>query len=140
MSLSKITVNGETVNLEFGYAAHAGFIQGVVKYPTKFLNEKSELTGYGCARLFLCAYENYCMNRDLDVIHTFDTFLQYVTEGNDEEKASAINAWSVSTHTKKMIADAEKKSQAQPLETTTLSPSEPSTLTTLSEPATDSSE
>lgn len=133
-----IHIGGKPVELFFGYTAHRQLMEGAVNFNRQFIAEDGGLTEYGIGRLFLAAYENKCLNDNKRPEYVFDDLMQYLdtatsTEEGRAELGKALEAWSQSAHTKKMIEEAKKKGLLQE------DPTSASTSTNSNEPATDAS-
>lgn len=109
-----IHIGAEPVQLFFGYTANRTLVQECILYREKCLTESGELTQYAVAVLFQAAYLNHCMNAKHPTVFVFDDFMEYADTADQAELLKALEVWSLSKQTEKMLKGmAEKKSQLE---------------------------
>lgn len=123
----QIKIKDEVVGLKFAFPSVKWFAEAMAKavednLEAYFINsiddkgdETSTLTDYGLAKLMQCAYRNNCLLKEEKPVFKFEHFVDWVNDHNTEEGGAemgeVLKVYAESSVNKKIIENAEKKSQ-----------------------------
>lgn len=132
----QIEIKSRPVGLLFGYSAYRTIMNGFFKMKGKYMSEEGNFTDFGLAKMIHAGHENYCLAKDMPTNVEFDDVLEWidtvgVTDSGKVILADIVNAWSASTHMKKLVEETEKKSQEKTLSSPTSTQSNPSATESL---------
>jgi hypothetical protein len=123
----QIKIKDEVIGLKFAFPSVKWFAEAMQKavdekleaYFVESIDEKgdaqSTLTDYGLAKLMQCAYRNNCLLKEEKPVLLFADFVEWVNDHNTEEggveMGEVLKVYAESSVNKKIIENAEKKSQ-----------------------------
>jgi hypothetical protein len=115
MNYIQIDINGQKAGLKFGYPQAKEFAIALAEGENlKYYFEGENITSFGVAMLFFCAYKNNCLVKGENPVLTLETFsdwLENVEESEDSSKQmiEALQVWEQAKSTKLWIEEVKKK-------------------------------